>query len=553
MNRKLNALVVGTLVLSITACLFAGCGKKGRETDTAADTTAANTATADTAAATGVEEEAGKPFRAEEAFSVSMLFNDMPNYPLKDTWTVFDEIRKKTNVKLELTVVPSSDYEQKRSLLISTGDAPLIIPKTYPGSEVQFIPSGAILAVSDYVNLMPNYQKKVKDWNLQSDLKQIMQADGKYYVLPGLHEKPKYDYSLLVRKDILDKEGLEAPASWDEVYDVLKALKAKYPDIYPFSDRWKTDAITNVAAPTFGVSAGWGAGNGLRYDSGSDKFLFYPITEDYKNFLAYWNRLVKEGLMDPESFTQSDDQAKQKFINGKSFMISSNTQETLDIQNTMEKNLGKGKFELFHMPTPAGPKGNVVYSSRLENGIMISSKAKKDPHFEDIIRFVDWLWYSDEGQELTKWGVEGITFKKDSSGKRTLMPDITFNGMNPTGTKDLRKDFGYGSGVFVYGGSQELKMSMMNNLEISVQNSMADKEILPQAPPILFNEEQREQFNMKDTPLMDYVKAQTLKFMLGTEPLSNWDKFVAECKAKGADAIVDQANQIYVKTKDKLK
>ncbi|WP_127836808.1 ABC transporter substrate-binding protein [Clostridium prolinivorans] len=543
MNKKLKTLVMTTLVFSLTASLLVGCSKKTETTNT---NNISETKT-------DITQEAGKPFKAKEAFSVSMLFNDMPNYPYKDTWTIFKEIESRTNVKLDLTVVPYSDYTQKRSLLISTGDAPIIIPKTYPGEEVQFIPSGAILPVSDYIEYMPNMQKKIKDWNMEEDMKQVMQADGKYYILPGLHEKPKYDYSLLIRKDIFDQNGIKIPTSWDEVYDALKALKAKYPDSYPFSDRWKTDAITNVAAPTFGVSAGWGAGNGLQYDENADKFYFGPISDEYKNFVTYWNKLVKEGLMDPESFTQSDDQAKQKFITGKSFVISSNTQETLDIQKTMEKNLGKDKFVLLHMPTPAGPKGDVVFASRLENGIMISSKAKDNPHFEDIMRFVDWLWYSDEGQELTKWGVEGTTFKKDSNGKRTLMPDITFNGMNPNGTKDLRKDFGYGSGVFVYGGSQDLKMSMMNDLEISLQNSMANKKMLPPAPPILFNEDQREQFNMKDTPLMDYVKAQTLKFMLGSEPLSNWDNFVSQCKAKGADSLVELANQVYDNTKDKLK
>ena len=35
---------------------------------------------------------------------------------------------------------------------------------------------------------MPNFQDKVAKWNLKADLDTLRQADGKYYLLPGLHE-----------------------------------------------------------------------------------------------------------------------------------------------------------------------------------------------------------------------------------------------------------------------------------------------------------------------------------------------------------------------------
>lgn len=530
---------MGTLALSISAGIFVGCVKK--------DITLESGSTNQTSSNLQI----GKAFRVEKPLIISILFNDMAHYPYKKDWLIWSEITKRTNVTLEVTVVPSSDYEQKRSLLLSTGDSPLIIPKTYPGQEVQFIPSGAILPVSDYVRYMPNYAKKIREWGLEGDLKQIMQDDGKYYVLPGLHEKPKYDYSFAVRKDILDKEGIKLPTTYDELYIVLKKLKEKYPDKYPYSDRWKGDATLNFSAPVYGVTAGWGAGTGVSYDEINDKFFFAPITDDYKAMVTYFNRLIKEGLMDPESFTQGDDQAVQKLVNGQSFVIATNTQETVKYNTLLEANFGKGNFELVQIAVPAGPKGDVVFSSRLENGIMISSKALKDPNFENIIRFVDWLWYSDEGQEMTKWGVEGITYTK-TNGLRQLAADVTINGINPSGTKELKKEYGFSGGVFSYGGSQELKLSMMSKTESEYQKIMAGKKQLPIAPPILYTSEQREQANMISTPLMDFVKSSTLKFILGSEPLSNWDKYVAECRTKGADKLIEQANKIYNDTKSKL-
>ncbi len=542
MNKKLVISLLGILFLSLEVSLTAGCANKDEMKMPDNEINAAL--------------EAGKTFHSDKPLKFSILYLDNPAYPMKNDWLLWSEITKRTNVSLKIVSVPYDEYNEKRSLLISTGDAPYIITKTYPGSEEAYISSGAILPVSDYVKFMPSYEKKIKAWNLKNELKTITQADGKYYVLPGVHEKARYDYSLLIRKDIFNKEGLRVPVTWDEVYEAAKTLKAKYPDIYPISDRWKTDALTNFMAPTFGVMAGWGAGNGIKYDSSKDSFFFYPTTNEYKDFITYFNKMVEEGLMDPESFTQSDDEAKQKFESGKAFMITSNIQETLALQQSMEKSLGKDKFQLSHMRNPQGPKGDVAYSSRLENGIIIPSNAKGNPNFISMIEFIDWLWYSDEGQELTKWGAQGITYTKADDGTRAFVHGINFNNLSKIPTpadKDLRKDFGFSNGVFSYGGAEILKTSMMNDLEKTFQKEMADKRTLSPVPPILYDEAEREAANMKGILLMDYVKVQTIKFMTGNDPLSNWNQFVVQCKAKGSEDLVKQVNEVYNRTKHRLK
>ncbi|MEG0565748.1 MAG: sugar ABC transporter substrate-binding protein, partial [Hungatella sp.] len=76
-----------------------------------------------------------------------------------------------------------------------------------------------------------------------------------------------------------------------------------------------------------------------------------------------------------------------------------------------------------------------------------------------MLRFVDWLWYSDEGQTLCQWGVEGETYTKDASGNIVLNPEITYNGINQGAAKQLNVDYGFAGGVFAYGGSTALKTS----------------------------------------------------------------------------------------------
>jgi len=545
------------LVIIMAIGLFAGCSNK-TETGSKEEQTTNESAQGSAEQQASQTADDNKSFHSDKPLTFTMLYNDNPGYPYKEDWLLWQAITDKTNVTLDVTVVPMSDYAQKRSLLISTGEAPYIIPKTYHPDEVQFIPSGAILPISDYIDKMPNFSRQVKEWGLEEELNTYKQKDGKFYLLPGLHEILTPDYGLAIRTDILKQNNIPVPNTWDEMYSALKKLKELYPDSYPLSDRYQGNCLLNLAAPTFGkAAAGWGAGDGMYYDRDNDKFIFYPTTDDYKNFLAYFNKLVKEGLMDPESFTQSDDQAIQKFVTNKSFVMCTNSQHLLGLRETMDTTVGSGKYEVKKIIPPAGPAGAVVTGSRLENGIMISSKAKDDPNFEQLLKFIDWLWYSDEGQILCKWGVEGTTYKRTSDGGFELMPDITFLWMNPNGKKDLRKDFGFGNGNFIlmYGGPKYLAESYMSPEDKEFVNEVNSKRtLLPVAPPILYDEDQREQANMIDTPLMDYVKSMTLKFILGDASLdTDWDKYVQDCKQKGSDRLVQLANEVYQNTKDIIK
>src|SRR5690606_31554362 len=116
-------------------------------------------------------------------------------------WLFWKEVTRRTGVTFKATPVPLSDYEKKRSLLIGAGDAPYLIPKTYPGAENAFVSSGAIVPVSEYVELMPNFRDKIRRWNLQPEVDSLRQTDGNYYLLPGLHEKVRQQYSLSLRTD----------------------------------------------------------------------------------------------------------------------------------------------------------------------------------------------------------------------------------------------------------------------------------------------------------------------------------------------------------------
>ena len=490
-----------------------------------------------------------------------MLFGDNTAYPYKDNWSFFKTLQKKTNVKLNLYVVPMSDYNNKRSVLISSGQEPEIIPKTYPGSEDQFVTSGQIIPISDYVNQMPNFSKSVKDWKLEDDLKTIVQADGKYYVLPGLHQSFIQDYSIAMRTDILKTNNIKVPTSWDEFEAALKQLKKLYPNITPFSDRWQLGAALQIAGPAFvktqtglkGTDADW-SGSLLYYNKDKDNFEFYPTMSGFKDELTYFNRLVKEGLLDKESATQTSDQAKSKFATGKSFAISTNSQELKVLDTMMDASLGKGKYEATKLNVLSGPAGANLVGNRLENGIMITKKAKDDANFSTLLKFVDWLWYSYKGEEFCKWGIEGQTFTKNGDAYKLndgyTLPNYGLNA-DAKNAKDIRKDMGFGSGVFVlsYGGPNALAYSYMTQDDIKyAENPTKTHTLLPNAPKIGYDEDTHETQTMLESALKDYMNQMSYKFILGQMNIdTDWDTSVKAFKDKGSEKYTEAANAAYAK------
>jgi putative aldouronate transport system substrate-binding protein len=496
----------------------------------------------------------GDQFKATEPLTFSIMMLSNPGYPFKPDWPFFAELTKRTNVTLQPTVVPLSDYNQKRSVVVSAGDAPMIIPKTYHPDEEAYIAGGAIIPVSDHVDLMPNFSDQVKKWNLQANLDAISQQDGKYYLLPGLHENVWQDYSLGMRTDILAKLGLAVPKTWDELTTVLREMRKAYPDRYPFSDRWSVppepgaNNLLGILSQAYGTYAGW-AWQSAFWDAGAGKFVFSGAMEQYKQLIQYLNTLVSEKLLDPESFTQTDDNARQKFANGKSFVISANAQTLV---NEARKDIAKiPGATVEKIPLPIGPMGpSLEGRNRLENGIMISKKARESKNFVAMMQFIDWLWYSDAGKMLSKWGVEGQTYTGSvEDGSFKLDPGVKWAGLNPAAPKDLQVDYGYFNGVFAYAGSTKLLNSQFSDEEKKFQEEMNKRQIRPVPPPHPFSPEEREQATLWETSLQDHVNQQTLKFILGQRPLSQWDAYVTELKGKNMDQYVDLANKAYERFK----
>ncbi|MCF4121328.1 extracellular solute-binding protein [Antribacter sp. KLBMP9083] len=541
-GRRLTALATATALIGLTACTAGTDDEAGTDndagvmTDYAADTT----------------------FRATEPVNLSMLWTDWPDVPITDSWQIFDEIEKRTNVSLDLTNVPFSDAVEKRSLLISSGDAPEVIPLVYTGEEQQFAASGAVLPLSDYVEYMPNFQKRVEEWDLGAMVENLRQADGKYYMMPGLQEVSVPTFTLIIRKDVFDEVGAPVPETWDELREGLAMIKEKYPDSKPLADGFEGQSMLNYAAHAFGTVAGWGFGNGTFFDEESGTFEYAATSDGYRDMLEYFNGLAEDGLLDTESFTAANDgmgTVTEKFAAGQVFAASGSNGTVQDFATALDATDAKGTYELVEIAPPGGQAGQIVEPRNFWNGFMITADAKDDPQFVAKLQFLDWLYYSAEARDLLRWGVEGETYTKSADGTYTLAPDYSLGAfnINPDGKTDIQTDLGYSNNVLADSTESRALKQSYNTPEFvdyidSVLSTRTPRDPFPPAP---LDELELEQASLLATPLKDTVDTNTLKFVLGERPLSEWDAYVAELEAQNLQEYVDLINGAYERFAEK--
>lgn len=569
--KKFSLVMAALLALAV---LVTGCGKK----DAGKSGNAAK--------AEGYTFGEGVIFHSDEPVTYTMFFSDASWYPMVETWKtegIFKKIEELTNVKLDIISYDSGDYTNKIGLAINAGQSAYIVPKVY--DENAFVDGGAVVAVSDYTQYMPNFTSFYNKYNMKKDVDTIVKSDGKFYRLPGMLEAPMQDYTLLLRQDLFEGAGidiasLEQSWTWDDLYDALVKVKAymvKQGIItekeYVWSDLWcgatsghgTGGNLLKLMGTSYGVPSGWaieGAAGGLAFDFDKDEWYLASTTDNFKKFVATLNKFVKGGILDPETFTQDDNTAQNRFYNGKSAIISTNRGMYATQTAGLDTGIGKGNYKVYLAMTPVALNRYSADNTRLENGVMIAQRALDElgeAGFIKMMRFVDWLWYSPEAYVLYKWGVEGETFqyvKDETTGMnvKKLLPGFKCGGLGIGGEEtdvDIRLQWGYAGGNFWYG---HTLAEMSDNLSPTHQDFYARlakyREVRPVNPSVPANEDEREQMKLWSTPLTDNINAWTLKFVTGQKDVeADWNEYIKSCENLHAQDFVKLNNEIYKRSK----
>ncbi|MBM7564789.1 extracellular solute-binding protein [Paenibacillus sacheonensis] len=368
-----------------------------------------------------------------------------------DMTPIAKAIKEKTGVTVKFEYTKGSEVE-KINTIFATQDLPDIYTGPAWGGELDGVIKAAkedqLVDLTGKLDKYPNLAKEVQKENVPPALydKAIGGIDGKQYML--FQNQPASDkdamdwlYGFYVRKDIATKIGVDPQSvkTKDELFNFLKKIK---------------DAnLQENGMPVFplgGFSNGWavGIGNTMFYgsdyaDKGDGTLEHVFFTKPYEDYTLYYRKLISDGLLDPETFTQTDPIAKEKINQGRIAVLAAHYPAILDASKEYVKSHPGSDYIPVGPLERAGAEDNRPVDLGIQgNNVTVITKECKN--VDAALKLLDFL-ASDEGFKLVHYGIEGTDYDM-VDGKPVAKKDV-FDKFNADTTGKAKKDEGFGIGL----------------------------------------------------------------------------------------------------------
>ena len=467
----------------------------------------------------------------KQPVTFSVLYNDVSSAPFQKDWLILKEYEKLKGVILNVQLGDNNNYERSIIQSLESGDAPDIILKVWPDTIKQFANNGSLLAFSDYESSMSYFTAYIEEHNLQSEIDTLRMDNGKYYILPGYQRKIQVQ-QWIYREDVFKKHNLDTPENYEELYNALVLLKEIYPDTTPLTACWGGAHLFAMMGAGYGIPAGW---NGNRYyNAAEDRWQFAPATENYREMYRFLNRCYEAGVLDPDFFTQSDVEYYEKLGNGSAFATV--TWITSGFEPWNKKLLENGfKNDEWHaLPVLESTIGIRALPAvdPFRKGLIIPSPVVNESYFEDLLAFLDWAVYSEEGRTLTIWGIEGLTYKNTPNGK-VFLPDVK-TSKNPEGTVEIGKVYGFDM-LFNLNEDEEFEdYKKPAAITTFLKKSLEVEETAEMSPTLVLNMHSLEVIQLINEKILPYAAASGTKFITGELSIDeDWNLYSEELKKIG--------------------
>lgn len=481
---------------------------------------------------------------SNDPIKIKLYYSDNATLPFRDDWRALTYIEEKFNVDLDVEAIPFADYSTKvTNVLITQGeDTPdVILGMNTKGGNASLALNGAAYAVSSNPDWTPNFNARVAEFGLETAVEMLKLSDGNLYFLPHLFDTPFYDGGLILRQDYLEAKGFDAPKTFDDLYEILKAYKADYPDSLPLTTIYNPGFLERMTAPSWGLSLGKSNSTGtdvLSWDYETNTYYAGAISEQYKDYMTFLHKLFEEGLLDPE-MTQDDASTTHKLATG----LSMATYAFYDQIGGWEEASEIEGFNLNMYPPLEGPAGaHHMPKSSTGSGILFPIKTTQREDFEQVVRKIDEVFFSEEAARIWCLGVEGETYTMD--GDKVVFSDDILSA--PEGIyKYMQNAYGCGCPTqhVWYIDREMLKYDdyyAALNAEVAAMDDAI--QFLPVVPN--FDDLTAEDVSLLQATLYDAFAVWDDAFIRGTKDLeADWDTYVQEMKDKGIDEFLSLYNE----------
>lgn len=430
MRKNFKKGIACALMTSMLMALLTGCSAASEQTGGSQSTVEVSSENSKEVAEEESKYQTTYGSKKFDDVTITVELFDRSNAPEGSTitdnkWVNYvNEEMGKVGIHVNFVPVPRNDEVTKMQTMMASGTAPdLTVTYSYAYAE-DYYNQGGIWDLAPFID-GPDQAQNMKAYLGQEVLDIGRNSDN---VLYGIVAKraTTAETNLFLRKDWLDKLGLEIPTTPDELYNVIEQMVKNNPD-------GRTDTIGAIEWMFYNLRLAFSktAGDPIKSKvaNGEDAVVDY-YDEGIRDYYRYMNKLYNNGLMHQEYYTMDEDTFKSHIVTGAVGFFEANVNFNVDVMRgsllkTLQENVPGA--DIISIPNLKNVNDGKQYSGAYANGGLIAfcPLTADEEKVEACMTYLDWMCSKDGGFVIYH-GFEGEHFSYDEAGIPVVM-DAQYN------------------------------------------------------------------------------------------------------------------------------
>lgn len=319
-----------------------------------------------------------------------------------------------TGLQLEIMYVPSDVFSDKVNMMLQGGDEfDLLAVMEDQKSFTTYIGAEGIIPITQYVKDSEVLNRVIPQYMWESAT-----VGGEIYTIPAnWTENADQACCITIRREKLEEFGLEDPKTMEDLLNMCQVFTEKWdgpsaPVIIPMYKEPFTWLFRTLDTYPFTVQ------KDLIFIDQEGNVKNWVETDEFRQTAEFFRTCYEKGYI-PEDVLSSSWSSWNTMLTGDFIWVDGcQLWGTEEVWN--ERIQGTNLDTIYLNPDAASFR---PASFRNDTAVSVTSK-----HPAEAVKFMEWVYSSQENYDLMVYGVEGLTWKNEGEGLYTkLIPDFEFN------------------------------------------------------------------------------------------------------------------------------
>src|ERR1051326_8749247 len=446
-----------------------------------------------------------------------------PPAPMESN-ALWQEVNKQLGATLKLNINSQVDYQTAKLATIIAGDDLPDILYIAPNTAINGLPQFLQAKCADLTQYLSG--DAVKDYpnlaNFSNLSWQSVIFNKAIYGVPSPY--PLFLWVHWVHQELLDRDGLQQPKTFDEYTSLLKHFTNPQQDLYGLAtENTNGYGITNgFFTSMYGVPNNWGV-------DASGKLTNFLEVDRTRDAINTASQLWAAGVYSPNSPQYNTGSARNDFAARKfAFRFDGFQGASVTFFGTAPNLTPPGKYRIVSPFSAVGGQQPTYWAQQGVFGYSVLKKASPD-RIKELLRVLNWIASPFGSQEylLMRYGIKDVDYTPDAKGNPVLTAQGKAEATIPW--------------PYITQGPNALYFPTAPEYPQVMQD--AEKAMLPYAQIDPTSTLYSPTFASKGTVLQQMVYTGVGEVVLGRAPVSSLDQLIRDWKSQGGDQMRTEFEQ----------